>query len=184
VRVFVCLFTLFLPLFAYKDSFYVGGYGGLFNEESSGDRRVEFEGAKSLYGIRFGWNNNTPSSFYRKNRIEISADQRSFAVGDETRSGWHAGVSFALGYNLDLLLTHEIVPFVSIGAGLGKFDTQDNGSEIALGIGIAYATRYVECAIEAKREFWQLQGFRFPFSAPFEGDFSVDTVTAGINFRF
>ena len=189
MRIILLITLLFSSLFAYKDAFYLGAYTGAF-EGKSDYHELDIDDIEStdrhLRGVRLGWNRNSLSGFYFKNRIEFNYDQRKYLISDHLQDGWHFGVSYAWGYNLDWLLTQEITPYISLGAGAGKLDKLlGNGTDMSLGLGLALSFRLVEFTVEIKREFWQLDGFRFPFGAPFQGDATtIDHAAAGINIKF
>jgi hypothetical protein len=187
---FILFFTLFLAsAFGYKDAFYIGAYGGALEGALEKSAEIDLESDTYPLGFRLGWNNNMRSSFMSKIRWELYYEQRDFAYkldgADKTEDGWHAGVSVALGYNIDWFLTQELTPYIKIGTGLGGFgDDFGDGSNLNLGVGVAFSTRYFELTLEAKREFWQLKGYRFAFHTPFSNDGSIDMLSAGLNFKF
>jgi hypothetical protein len=157
-----CLLILFFcaNAFAYKDSFYIGAYGALIDGTLDKKVKADLESEAYLRGVRLGWNNNMRSPFLAKIRWEFFGERRDFTykVGGEekTKDGWHAGASVSLGYNVDWLLTQEIVPYIKFGAGVGNFDKDfEDGSNLHLGVGLAFSFRYFELTAEARREFWQ-----------------------------
>jgi hypothetical protein len=207
LKKFLLFFALLCAAQAYKDAFYLGYYGGIIDGSlEKGEAKHEFESDGALKGGRIGWNNNTRSHFLAKIRWEIFYEERFFkrenlekiiaaspnltaaekdAISSRRRHSWHSGANVALGWNTDLFLTAELVPFVKMGFGLGKFDEElGHGSNMHLGVGAALALRYAEITVEARREFWQLKGFRLPFKAPFSGEGSIDHLSAGINIKF
>ncbi|GHV08012.1 hypothetical protein AGMMS50229_15760 [Campylobacterota bacterium] len=186
MRSILWLFLLVSSLSAYRDAFYLGAYGGFLDgtiEQEERDR--DFSSSNAIMGARLGWILNSGGDYYVKHRFEFLADSRKTKEKNgDPENGWRLGISYALGYNVDWFLTQELVPFVSIGAGVGEIKPYGRGSDMSLGFGAALAFRYVEITAEVKREFWQTNGMRFPFQAPFNGSGAVDLFTAGINIKF
>jgi opacity protein-like surface antigen len=175
------VFCLLSISFAYKDSFYMGAYGEIYDGELS-ETEVENDGA--AYGGRIGWNYNFKSPYYAKYRVEFTLDERTFSFNEGSDNGLLLGISYAVGYNLDLLLTQEIVPYISIGMAVGRFDHFENASEMSVGVGLSIAFRLFEVTAEARREFWQMRGVRIPIGAAFDNDGHIDAFSAGINVKF
>ncbi|MDR1452058.1 MAG: porin family protein [Helicobacteraceae bacterium] len=189
MRFALCLLLVCASAFGYKDAFYVGAYGGAFEGTLEKKTKADLENDGYLQGFRLGWNNNMRSNVLAKIRWELYYERRDFTYdlsgADKKEDGWHAGASVALGYNTDLFLTQELTPYVTIGTGLGGFGKDfGDGSNLNLGVGLAFTFRYFELTLEARREFWQLKGYRFAFQTPFKNDGTIDMVSAGLNFRF
>lgn len=187
MRIFIVLVLFFTSLFAYKDAFFVGGYKSTQDGKLK-ENKYTLENGSFNNGFRFGWHNNTDHTNLSKSKYEFFYEKRTIdykvdGISNEA-SGYHFGFDASWGYNLDLLLTYEIVPFVKLGAGAGKFGSIGNGTDATLGIGISLVTRWVEFTAEANREFWQLKGVRFPFETPFKNDGYVHNYRFGMNFRF
>ncbi|MDR0665027.1 MAG: hypothetical protein LBF86_05845 [Helicobacteraceae bacterium] len=187
---FVLFFAaLCASAFAYKDAFYIGAYGGVLDGTLEKESRTDLENQSPIRGFRLGWNNNMRSSFSAKIRWELFGEQRYFKYdfngANKEEKSWHAGASVAFGYNVDWFLTRELVPYFKIGAGLGGFgEDLGDGSNLHLAAGVVFSLRYFELTAEARREFWQLSGYRIPFQTPFTNDGSIDVLSAGLNFKF
>ncbi|MDR2152465.1 MAG: hypothetical protein LBO72_06565 [Helicobacteraceae bacterium] len=187
---FIFLFAAIVAsAFAYKDAFYIGAYGGAIDGTLEKKEETDLSDKTYLQGFRLGWNNNMQSSFFAKIRWELFYERRDFEYdfngANKEEDGWHAGASVAFGYNVDWFLTRELVPYFKIGAGLGGFgEDLEDGSNLHLGVGLVFSFRYFELTAEARREFWQLSGYRIPFQTPFSNDGSIDVLSAGLNFKF
>lgn len=182
MRILTFVFFLFSIASAYKDSFYIGGYGEIYEGDLS-ETEVENDDTAS-YGGRIGWNYNFKSPYYAKYRVEFTLDDRAFSFNGQSDNGLQFGVSYAVGYNLDLLLTQEIVPYISIGMAVGRFDHFESVSEMSVGAGLSFAFRLFEITAEVRREFWQMRGVRIPIDAAFDNDGYIDAFSAGINVKF
>ncbi|MDR1912560.1 MAG: hypothetical protein LBQ52_09500, partial [Helicobacteraceae bacterium] len=135
--------------FGYKDAFFIGGYGGLLDGTLEKSAKADLESDTYIEGVRLGWNNNMRSPFLGKVRWEFYYERRDFTYDFEgakkTEDGWQAGASVALGYNVDWFLTQELVPYFKIGSGIGGFGGDyENGSNLNLGVGVAFAFRLFE----------------------------------------
>lgn len=199
MRVFSLIFLLFLPLFAYKNAFFVGGYNSNQDGkiEASGSSVFDLDGNDQQHkvsssnkpnGMRFGWHNNSDHTNLHKTKYEFFYEKRYLTYKLQNNkyetTGYHLGFSIAVGYNLDLLTTHEVVPYFKIGAGAGKFNKLGSGTDLMAGVGIGYITRYFELTAGIDREFWQLSGLRFPFSTPFNNNGYIHSYHLGLNIRF
>ncbi|GHS86679.1 hypothetical protein FACS189487_01390 [Campylobacterota bacterium] len=188
MRIFALILLLAASALAYKDAFYLGYYGAAFDGKlDMNDQELDIKNDGFSHGFRLGWNDNMRSHFLAKIRWELFYEDRSFTFNGsrDPINGWHGGASFALGWNTDLFLTQELVPYIKLGAGAGEFNREiGHGTNMQLGVGLAFALKYLEITIEAKREFWQLKGYRFPLKAPFSGDGDIDIFSAGINIKF
>lgn len=199
MRIFLLLLLFFAPLFAYKNAFYIGAYlsmhDGKFERGGNdifnlGEEKVDHELSDNSLGqgFRFGWHNNSSHTNLAKTRYEFFYEKRDIKYkvdnNEEIKSGYHLGFSMSFGYNLDLMTTHEIVPYIKLGIGAGNFKGIGNGSETILGVGVAYVTRYFEIIAGADREFWQLSGLKIPLDTPVDNDGYLHNYHLGLNFRF
>lgn len=159
----------------------------LFSEGSSVVEH-DLSSRENKNGFRLGWDINSDHTPQAKTRYELTYEQRAFEyeLNGQKKEGdaWRLGTSMSLGYNLDWLLTDEIVPFFRVGAGLGTFHGVGNGTDLALGVGIVYATRRFEILAGVDREFWLLEGTKFPFNNLFDNEAIIHNVHLGVNVRF
>lgn len=176
-------------VFAYKDAFFMGVYQSIQDGEgTSDDYDHTIESRENQNGFRLGWDKNSDETQLAKTRYELAYEKRALEYslgGAKTEAdGWRLSGSIGWGYNVDWLLTHEIVPFVRLGAGMGRFDDIGRGTDMTLGIGMVYTTRRFEILAGVDREFWQLSGTKFPFRNFVENDLVIHNFHAGVNIRF
>ncbi|MGE4294752.1 MAG: hypothetical protein AB7E49_03530 [Campylobacterales bacterium] len=189
MRIFLILSLLSTLLFAYKDAFYLGLYHATQNGGGSSDKMEhDLQSQEGQMGFRFGWDQNSDETHLSKTRYEFAYEKRALEYtrdGAATEGdGYRLSASASWGYNVDWLLTDEIVPFFRLGIGAGEMETMGNGTDLSLGLGVAYVTRRFEVLAGIDREFWQLSGTRFPFSNLTHNDAIVHNFHVGVNVRF
>lgn len=189
MRSLLTVFFLSTLLFAYKDAFYLGLYQSTQEGGGTSDKmKHDVQSRENQNGFRFGWDKNSDETHRAKTRYEFAYEKRALEYTKDGTTqegdGYRLSASASWGYNVDWLLTDEIVPFFRLGAGAGKMEKMGNGTDLSLGLGVAYVTRRFEVLAGVDREFWQLSGTRFPFNTLFENDAVVHNYHLGLNVRF
>ncbi len=201
MRLLVSILLFSVYLFAYKDSFYIGGFSTSYNGKmtTKGSEihsaypaiNKDFDITGGGNGIRFGEDFNTNKEHTSKMRWELSYEPRVYKYdvdGDKFEiKGHRAAASMYLGKNLDLLLNHETTVFFKMSFGYNEMDEIGQGTDEVFGVGAFYSTRIFELQFGIDREYRRWGAYiLIPYDF-FDYDKHVeetDVAYAGINIKF
>ncbi len=124
----------------------------------------EYDTTGTFSGIKLGNDMNLDRSHQIKGRWEFAFENRSYTYdlnGVETETpGRQFSVSFLWGYNIDVMLNNELVPFVKLGYGVSTTDELGDAYHSVYGAGFYFVTQYLEVGAGIDREGMKFGGVR------------------------
>lgn len=170
-------------LFAFKDAFYIGatrGYSeGTVRTKELTKTREDYQANADISGLKFGSDLNLNRSHQLKGRWEYALEKRLYTYEKNDvqydAEGYHLGIAFLWGYNLDFMLNDEFVPFFKLGYGLSNSTEVEDSYEAVYGIGFHFITKYFELGGGVDRENVEYGGVRF------YPDLFKESATTGVN---
>jgi hypothetical protein len=162
------LTILFTDLFAFKDAFIIGMTQGVTTGTSENNKisplTEDYDTTGTFSAIKLGNDMNLDRAHQIKGRWEFTYEDRSYTYdldGIETETtGRQLSIAFLWGYNIDVMLNYELVPFVKLGYGTSTTGEVGDAHHSIYGAGVYFVTKYLEIGAGIDREGKKFGGLR------------------------